>query len=198
MEKRYIFKSWNENWDYDYDIQGESFRKLIEACGKYCEYVSFWYWDRKADKSQRYSDFAPFWVKAPEWGKRKFQLLDSILPENMKDQSILYDLYGADTYRRRVCFYKVCPELLKTMLKISDKMFTWLDGSDCSNPEDPTFYRSDGSVFLDTVVHDSQCVLSPREGEDVKAILSAETWEEYDGAFPLQIFCDAWCFPESV
>lgn len=32
MMKKYIFKSWNDNWEYVYDIQGESFRKLIETC----------------------------------------------------------------------------------------------------------------------------------------------------------------------
>ena len=196
MENRYIFKSWDDDWDHVYDIQGGSFRKLIEACGKYCEYVSFWYSGVKDDKRQHYSDFAPFWVKVPEWGKRKFQSLSSILPESMKAQSTLYDLYGADNYKRRVCFYKVCPELLEIMLNNTDQLFTWYHDDD--NPEDPTFYRSDGSVFLDTVVHDGQCVLSPRAGEDIREILSAETWETYDGPFPLQIFCDSWYFPESV
>lgn len=177
MMKKYIFKSWNDNWDYDYDIQGESFRKLIETCGKYCEYVSFWYFHANDEKRQHYSELAPFLTQTPEWGK-KFLVPYSYDPSGHSDIAVR--------------FYKVCPELLETMLKISDKMFTWLDGWDCGNPEDPTFYRSDGSVFLDTVVHDSQCVLSPREGEDVKDILSAETWEEYDGPFPLKIVPDNW------
>ena len=49
-------------------------------------------------------------------------------------------------------FYKVCPELCEFLINKADSIYEWINGWDFENPEDPTFYRKDGSVFFTSVI----------------------------------------------
>jgi len=70
----------------------------------------------------------------------------------------------------------MCPELCELLLKITDSIFKWIDGWGFKNPEDPCFYRDDGSAFFTSVIHEGVVKLTPRENEDVSKIISNPLW----------------------
>ncbi|MBE6625537.1 MAG: hypothetical protein E7622_07885 [Ruminococcaceae bacterium] len=61
-------------------------------------------------------------------------------------------------------------------MKITDSIFKWIDGWGFKNPEDPCFYRDDGSAFFTSVIHEGVVKLTPRENEDVSKIISNPLW----------------------
>lgn len=44
------------------------------------------------------------------------------------------------------------------------------------NPEDPVFYRDDGSVFFSSIIHDGKCFLFPTDSENISDIVSSDHW----------------------
>lgn len=53
--------------------------------------------------------------------------------------------------------------------------FSRLDNPD--NPEDPTFFRSDASIFFHPVVHEGMALLCARDDEDVSTIVCRPGWD---------------------
>ena len=76
--------------------------------------------------------------------------------------------------------------MLRIILRISDNLFGYIDGWGYTNPEDPTFYRSDGSVFLKSEIHEGEVWLMPRNNEDVSQIVADSNWIKSDG-YPLMM-----------
>jgi hypothetical protein len=54
-------------------------------------------------------------------------------------------------------------------------MFAW---TGYIMPEDPTFYRPDGSIFFKSTTHEGELTLMPRGDEDVSNVLSSGRWIE--------------------
>ena len=75
-----------------------------------------------------------------------------------------------DFYR----YYRVCPEIKQWMLESVGGMFEWIDGWDYKNPEDPYFYREDGSVLFFSSIHDGELEVRYRDDEDVTGLLLTE------------------------
>ena len=46
------------------------------------------------------------------------------------------------------------------------------------NPEDPAFYRKDGTPFFSTTIHEGYFTINADENEDISEILSKRDWEE--------------------
>ena len=101
------------------------------------------------------------------WNKR-----NSLMEEKLKPYEIDF-ISTAKTYYdgAYVKCYVVCDDLFNEMLEISDSLFKWIYGWGYTNPEDPTFYRDDDSVFFLSVIHDGECYLMPRVNEDVTAVV---------------------------
>ena len=77
-------------------------------------------------------------------------------------------------------FYKVCPQLCEFLLDKADSIYEWINGWDFENPEDPTFYRKDGSVFFTSVIHEGEVFLLPRDDEDVSIVINNDYWREVE------------------
>ena len=72
-------------------------------------------------------------------------------------------------------YYRVCDKLCDILLKTTNHIFSWLNGWGYENPEDPTFYREDGSLFFTSTIHEGECTLFVRD-EDVSEILANKLW----------------------
>lgn len=152
------------NGDVEYDIRGEDFGKLLAICFRYSSCVAFCF----RGFFQFQDVLSPFEIERP-----------ACVAE--KDVPGGYDYFYPKTGEKQCShtrFYRVCPELYEVLLSISDSLFSWLYGRGHCKPEDPTFYREDGSVFFSSVIHEGECHLYLRGGEDASEILGISGWEE--------------------
>lgn len=144
----------------EYDISGEDYAKLLNICLKYCDTLMLRVLRNDAkniDHLEKYRINKPFNI----------------------DEKILMSVYYCDGYylQEQFRFYRLCPELLRLMLETSNSVFGW--SYDWQHaPEDPVFFRADGSVFFDSVVHDGELRLFPRSTENVEEIVENNFWYE--------------------
>ena len=142
----------------DNDISGEQYKDLMKTCCKYCKILSLKY---------RKNVFNTTREKL-----KKFESVNGPLGRPF----IEYYSRGEETV-----FYDVCEELLFCLLSLADNIFCdWIDGWRANGPDDPTFYREDGTVFLNTITHEGELTLRPRENEDVSHIISNIGWLTHD------------------
>lgn len=66
-------------------------------------------------------------------------------------------------------------------MDMAEGVFEWLYGWGFKNPDDPTFYRSDGSVFFVSEIHEGICAIMPREEEPVEELLREIPWIPEEG-----------------
>ena len=146
-------------WE-EYDIKGEDYKELMRICCKYSKTMSFTILD---------SDVVSYIHELEVYATEK--------EENIHDVSIKYSFPGKKN-QPYVRYYRTCPELCNLLLTMSDSIFNLQCDCDFSNPDDPIFYRADGSVFFSSVIHEGEITLYPREDEDVSSIISKEHWIE--------------------
>lgn len=72
-------------------------------------------------------------------------------------------------------FYKSCKETYTVLTQIIHSFFDTEDESNLYT-HDITFYRSDGTVLMETVLHEGECSIYPREDESVDELLSFGSW----------------------
>ena len=168
MKTYYFYDSdWNYGGrgDVEYDIKGAEFRTLLEVCCRYSTHAAFAFCplcDRK------YREFlSPFEMPMP----------DAVSPKDYPTSENNDEPFTKPSFNR---VYRTCPELVDALCAISDSIFTYLDGWGYCHPEDPTFYRADGSVFFSSTIHEGECRLTPHDNEDVSQIIANPLWVCYD------------------
>ncbi|MBQ7160614.1 MAG: hypothetical protein IJR90_02790 [Clostridia bacterium] len=145
----------------EYDISGEEYRLLLETCFKYGEYFSFRYFEDRVNVPAGILRYA---VSAKEanincvFSTRK---LENESGTAVCDQTV---------------FLRLTDEVKKWILSVTDSIFKWIDGWGNKNPEDPMFYRADGSVLFESVIHDGVIHFNASENENLSAILSDPLW----------------------
>ena len=157
--KRYYFYDYDEVTETEHDIRDDNYRKLIDFCCANAKTVSFMF--RSAD------------IFCADW-------LECFRIDHPAEITCSYYHLGMGKKREEdlgLRFYAMCPELHRWMLDSAESIFEWLDGWGYKNPENPIFYRSDGSVLLYSVIHDGEIVLCVRDDEDVSGILSSSPWK---------------------
>ena len=155
MQKIYIFHDTDPAGKEEYDISGNAFHTLLAACCRYCTILTLRF---------------PQQVPAAEALEPYRIPNDERLPLD-----IVYAHYGTLSFGE-VRSYRVCPELIALFSIVADSMFKWLWGCGYAHPEDPVFYRADGSVFFCSCIHEGECMLLPRDDEDVGKILADPLW----------------------
>lgn len=151
----YVF--YDEYDGKELDLKDEDYIDLIKRCCESCKTVSF-----RIKKPDAKTALA----------LEKFQINK---PENVRFS--FSRIYSNDELGIR--YYKVCPALCDLLINSARSIFEWKDGWDYENPENPTFYRDDGSVFLFSVIHEGEVYLFPNEDEDVDDIIS-KGWIKID------------------
>jgi len=148
----YQFYDTDESGAADFDISGAEYTNLLNKCFEYCGVLSFFV--RSANVS---------------------------LPAELEAYRIPVTPTIARSYERyrdsgEVRAYHLSPQNKHSIFAITDSMFSWIDGWEHHNPEDPIFYRADSSIFLSSIIHEGLLVLSPRDEEDVSSIINNPNW----------------------
>ena len=149
----YDFRDTDDTGFAEYDIAGEEYQHLLDACFAHCDRMSCF-----IRSSQ---------VQFPE------ALAADLLPvsEHVRAQYAAYQHQDI-----RIVLLRLTKENLALIAAQAESIFSWIDGWGMHHLEDPIFYRPDGSVFFASVVHEGECTLYPRAGEDVSCILSNPHW----------------------
>ncbi len=151
----YYFFDTDSTGNEEYDIKGEEFSLLLNTCLKYSTVLSLYYEGHvtpiKELEPYRISVNQELFKKHKRYGHYR-------LPEDA------------------IIYYRVCEDVIEIMKKRCSNIFGWLYGWGYVNPMDPIFYRSDGSVFFTSLVHEGVIALNPKEDEDVSELTSNPLW----------------------
>ena len=161
MEKYILYD--DETYNDETVFTGDDHRTLLETC---CRHSSFFACCYPVDEKISGEDLlAPFQITEPD------SIPQDILPH------LPYCIKGGKEYPMRYYkFYRVCPELCDQLANITDSVYSWINAWGYHNPEDLYFYREDGSLFFEAIVHEGECTLYPREGEDISKLLTLGNW----------------------
>lgn len=128
----------------EYDISGEQYKELIKECCKHSKYMSFIIYDKSVKGYNQLCEYK----------------LGSI------------DIAPDSKYARKyeILYCNICAGLLNFLLNNVNSIFEWMLGRGFLNPEDPTFYREDGTIFFSSSIHEGIITLRPK-GDDVSHIV---------------------------
>lgn len=157
----YRFFDSDESGFEERDISGADLDELLDVCFKYSEYVSFAVFNNKVNGFDKLNRFR---IKKPE----QISICSNVSPQY------------------QIQYFRLHPELKCILKEISDGIFGFVYSWGFNNPEDPYFYRADGSIFFKSEIHEGEILLSPKDIEDVSSIVSKPNWikpEDYRNPF---------------
>lgn len=136
----------------EYNIEGQEYINLIEVCCRYCKTLSLIVTNNNSELLHKLKKF-----------------------ETHKSPKISFGFPHYENTSIIIKYYNVCPELCDIITSNTSDIFCWINGWGFKNPEDPTFYREDGSVFFTSTIHEGECTLIVND-EDVSTILYNNHW----------------------
>lgn len=136
----------------EFDICGNSYKKLIKVCCEYCDFFSLIITNSNSELLSKLCEYR--------------------IPKNKK---ITYVFNHYDINSTIIEYFQVSSELCEVLLNNTNSIFSWINGWGYNNPEDPTFYRKDGSVFFTSTIHEGECTLYV-QNEDVSEIIASNNW----------------------
>ncbi|MBE6794693.1 MAG: hypothetical protein E7532_07100 [Ruminococcaceae bacterium] len=154
---KYIFYDTDESGWAEYDIVGEDYIELMKICIKYSKSVSF--------RRFRYSISIPKHLE-----KYRLPLTENIA-KSYRYYGELSDLAKAELY-----YLELSEDVCKWILSTTNSIWGWNHFSKDHLVEDPIFFREDGSVFADSIIHNGEFSIYPRDGEDVSSVVTKDHW----------------------
>lgn len=153
---KYAFFDGNCYEDVEYDIQGADHDELMRVCFTHSEVFSVLL-------------------------GRDIPLADTLRPFEITVEPECYEYappYACNgpSMIRELHFYRVCPELYSILTENIHSIWEWIDGWDFKNPENPHFYRADGTCFFMCNTHDGECFFYTRDDEDVSSVVTKDHW----------------------
>lgn len=164
--KTYYFYDTDILGNEEYNLEGEQYQTFLDICFAYCATMSFRVCNYLTDPVEL----------PPELEKYRIPVTENVI-------DVYYQHYGhrkscytdtAGTYEIR--HYALCARSKEIIRNIAPDLFSWVCGMGYHNPDDPAFYRADGSVFFWSVIHEGKCALQVNDNEDVRAIISNPLW----------------------
>ena len=153
ITKIYKFYDTDNTGTEEYEISGKEYKKLIEICCKYCTVLSLVVTNPNSNILKKL---------------RKYEI--------KKSDNISFNYEHYSNLPVIVNYYTICSELREIILADTNNIFCWINGWGFTNPEDPTFYRNDGSVFFTSTIHEGECTLMIKD-ENVSEIISNPHWK---------------------
>ena len=145
--KYYNYDIYDLTSEEEIDLNGDTYYKLIKLCCEKCNVLSF------------SIEFPNICSPKMKNNLKKYEIQNPYDTDSDEDSSVHY--------------YRVCPELCQLLIESVSSMFAWIG---YIMPEDPTFYRPDGSIFFTSTTHEGELTLMPRGDEDISEILSGNNW----------------------
>jgi len=160
MRKYYHYNCNTEN-DED-TIKGNELELLWDVCFKYSEFFSVSFIE-PAESINFFHEFQKNAIevrKTNEWpGTRLITI-----PPNL--------------YAPYVAILPCNDETRRLISLVSNNLIEFVNCWGLKNPEDPAFYRKDGTPFFSTTIHEGYFAINADENEDISEILSKRVWEE--------------------
>lgn len=160
----------------DCDIAGKDYEELIRLC---CKYSAVFSAIVQTPAMKIAEDIEKFRIDRP--ASIKFKHIEYVCIDNVEPDAR---------------FYRVCPELCDFLINNANSIFQWINGWGFANPEDPTFYREDGSVLFTSVIHEGEVFLLPRDDEDVSHIVNNKYWRVIGSESIIQRQIDDMLYPK--
>jgi len=156
----------------EYDIRGDELRALFDKCFEYSQFLSLDFnYLLRVCSGISYCDV----VNDPYL--KQLDTFRISMPHNAPKYKYINDKkYDAEGDSPSVRYYRLCPELKELLLSMVSGIFDFGSSKGRIVPEDPIFYRSDGSMFMFSEIHEGEVVLIPRNDENVLDIVSNELW----------------------
>lgn len=151
--KYYVFNDTDSYGNAEYDITGEEYLNLMRKC---CECTKSFSLYHKDFNTRIYKELEPYKIKSEIINKNDYQ---------------------GNNYIEEIAYYSVCSETFDIITTQVKAIFNWIRGWGYNNPEDPTFYRENGTVFLDSSIHNGVVRMFPIN-EDVSEIIKNELWRQ--------------------
>lgn len=146
----------------EYDISGEQYHRLLQSCFQYCATVSVIVSLNCLERIRTWEAY-----RIP------------VTPEVEK----VYSHYGlpTDGSTSKTDFYEIrhyilTPQMKRMLQDYTTSLFQWTYAWGYNNPDDISFYRSDGSVFFSSLIHEGECTLFLNEKEDLREVISQGAW----------------------
>ena len=146
----YYFYDTDETGTAEYDLSGDAYRKLMDLCGKYCAVMSFL--DRTHDK--KWDAIEAYRIPIPEYVSAVYRRH-----------------YALDDTAQIVQCFRVSAEVLRFLSDHADSVFERKNGA-----EDLSFFREDGTTFFTCISHEGECILTPRDSENVEGFVRGGPW----------------------
>lgn len=146
----------------DYDITGDCYRILLETCFKYSSTVSFLVLPKCTDRIEEWEKYRIPITCFVQNAYRHYGPVFPDKPNQIGDYEIRH--------------YRLEQGLQNLLISHVDSVFKWICGWGYNNPNDPTFFRQDGSVFFFSTIHEGECTLLPNKNETVSHIVTGEHW----------------------
>ena len=165
--KKYRFYDSDDSGKEEYDITGLDYLKLLALCFKYCTSMAFRTCDYGYIKSIVPNGFEDF----------RIPVTDNVLAvyDHYQHRSaIMTNISG----RFEIHHYNLNNKLKTVLSKYPNSVFSWLCTNEFANPEDPSFFRADGSVFFSSVTHEGECTIFLRSNESISELLTNSHWIE--------------------
>ena len=154
--KEYFFYDWDCMTNEDVEFSREAYVELLDYCFCNSKIISFKIFGQD--------------TKFLDW-------LEQFRVQRPKNTDIsVYGLYQATPEEAGCRFYRACPEMHKWMLEVANSMFEWLDGWGFKNPEDPCFFREDGSALFFSTIHEGELGLCVDDDANIDSLLSTAKW----------------------
>lgn len=134
---RYYFYDSNCYTGEDLYLRGKAYSSLIDFCFAHSQTISFSISKRQEIQHEKWLE--QFRIERPT--------------EIICNDDLQWITNPNDNELR---FYKACSQIHQWMLSYTDNMFEWIDGWGYHNPENPSFYRADGSLLLLSVIHEGE------------------------------------------
>ncbi len=144
------------------DISGEQYQQFLQTCFRHCATVSV--------------------LIAPDYDGN-IDLWDAYrIPVSPNVQDV-YCHYGIPSREKpdwincyQIRHYRLTAQMQHLIQAQANSLFSWTSYWGEHNPDDIAFFRSDGSVFFSSTVHEGECSLFLKENEDLNGILSQTHW----------------------
>ncbi len=153
--RNFYFLDSSDNGLIEEDLLGKDYQLFLDTCFRYCSSVSF---------VLRQGHHAPLRDVVVPAELDKFRI-----PTTRKVQAV----YGMTSEAHH---YRLCKESQQIIRNMSPSIFSWTCDWNHRNPEDIAFFREDGTVFFESVIHEGECYLRIRDDEDVSALVSDPRW----------------------
>ena len=150
----------------NYDISENAYKTLLDICCKYAYSVAF--------------------HVSPLYKKDLSEILQYQIPVNddIKKHYSPYKLVNPKDptaqYPYQIMHFVLTMQVKDFLYKQTDHLWGWTYSWGNQNPDDLCFFRKDNSILFSSTIHDGECRLYPKKGEDFSLVISSNNWRQIE------------------